>query len=167
MQSVHQHFKAFLLLLLWEMFYYCPATEMQTVWNEMTKIWPLLLMRQIPLKFLRHLCIDTWCDSLFIDTQCLDIFSISYPQGLCVCAICYIWWLRYGLQLHEHHWRKHVYSGIFYSCQFIKSFRPFHSFWEEEDLSREINTSFTEWHHYQIMNIQFQGHPVNSAMAFL
>ena len=28
------------------------------------------------------------------------------------------------------------YSGIFYSCQFIKSFRPFHSFWEEEDLSR-------------------------------
>ena len=31
------------------------------------------------------------------------------------------------------------YSGIFYSCgyscQFIKSFRPFHSFWEEDDLS--------------------------------
>ena len=25
--------------------------------------------------------------------------------------------------------------GFFYSCQFIKSFRPFHSFWEEEDLS--------------------------------
>ena len=38
------------------------------------------------------------------------------------------------------------YSGIFYSCQFIKSFRPFHSIWEEEDSSREINTSFTEWH---------------------
>ena len=30
---------------------------------------------------------------------------------------------------------KNGYSGIFYSCQFIKSFRPFHSFWEEEDLS--------------------------------
>ena len=27
------------------------------------------------------------------------------------------------------------YSGIFYSCQFIKSFRPFHSFWEDDDLS--------------------------------
>ena len=39
-----------------------------------------------------------------------------------------------------------IYSGIFYSCQFIKSFRSFHSFWEEEDLSWEINTSFTEWH---------------------
>ena len=38
------------------------------------------------------------------------------------------------------------YSWICYSCQFIKSFRPFHSFWEEEDLSWEINTSFTEWH---------------------
>ena len=59
------------------------------------------------------------------------------------------------------------YSGIFYSCQIIKSFRPFHSFWEEEDLSREINTSFTEWHHYHIMTIQFQGHPANSAMAYL
>ena len=59
------------------------------------------------------------------------------------------------------------YSGIFYSCQLIKSFRPFHSFWEEEDLSREINTSFTEWHHYHIMNIQFQGHPVYIAMAFI
>ena len=34
------------------------------------------------------------------------------------------------------------YSEIFYSCQFIKSFRPFHSFWEEEDLSKEINISF-------------------------
>ena len=44
-------------------------------------------------------------------------------------------------------WRG-CYSGIFYSCQFIKSFRSLHSFWEEEDLSREINTSFTEWHHY-------------------
>ena len=37
---------------------------------------------------------------------------------------------------------------FFYSCQFIKSFRPFHSIWEAEDLSWEINTSFTEWHHY-------------------
>ena len=37
------------------------------------------------------------------------------------------------------------YSGIFYSCHFIKSFRPFHSFREEEDLSqREVNTSFTK-----------------------
>ena len=27
------------------------------------------------------------------------------------------------------------YSVIFYSCQFIKSFWPFHSFWEEDDLS--------------------------------
>ena len=59
------------------------------------------------------------------------------------------------------------YSGIFYSCQFIKSFRPFHSFWEEEDLSWEINTSFTEWHHYHIMGIHFQGHPANSAVAYL
>ena len=31
--------------------------------------------------------------------------------------------------------------GFFYSCQFIKSFQPFHSFWEEEDLSgRSIQT---------------------------
>ena len=45
--------------------------------------------------------------------------------------------------------RELSYSGIFYSCQFIKSFRLFHSFLEEEDLSREINTNFnTEWHHY-------------------
>ena len=58
------------------------------------------------------------------------------------------------------------YSGIFYSCQFIKSFRSFHSFWEEEDISREINTSFTEWHHYHIMTIQFQGHLANSIVAY-
>ena len=51
-----------------------------------------------------------------------------------------------------------IYSGIFYSCQFIRSFRSLHSFWEEEDLSTEINTSFTEWHHYHIMVIQFQNH---------
>ena len=59
------------------------------------------------------------------------------------------------------------YSGSFYSCQFIKNFRPFHSFWEEEDLAWEINKSFTEWHHYHIMGIQFQGHPANSAVAYL
>ena len=58
------------------------------------------------------------------------------------------------------------YSVIFCSCQFIKSFRPFHSFWEE-DLSWEINTSFIEWHHCHIMGIQFQGHPANSAVAYL
>ena len=34
------------------------------------------------------------------------------------------------------------YSGIFYSCQFIISFRPFHSFWEEEDLSRRSIQAF-------------------------
>ena len=34
------------------------------------------------------------------------------------------------------------YSGIFYSCQFIKSFRPFHSFWEEGDLSRRSIQAF-------------------------
>ena len=62
---------------------------------------------------------------------------------------------------------KMSYSGIFYSCQFIKSFRPFHSFWEEDDLSWEINKSFTEWHHYHIMGIQFQGHLANSAVAYL
>ena len=56
------------------------------------------------------------------------------------------------------------YSGIFYFCQFIISFRSLHSFWEE-DLSREINTSFTEWHHYHIMVIQFQNHPVKGAVA--
>ena len=67
----------------------------------------------------------------------------------------------------RRYYRLQSYSGIFYSCQFIKSFRPFHSFWEEEDLSWEINTSFTEWHHYHIMGIQFQGHPVNSAVAYL
>ena len=51
--------------------------------------------------------------------------------------------------------------------QFIKSFLPFHSFWEEEDLFWEIETSFTEWHHYHIMDIQFQGHSANSAVAYL
>ena len=59
------------------------------------------------------------------------------------------------------------YSEIFYSCQFIKSFRSFHSFWEEDDLSSEINTSFSEWHRYHIMTIQFQGHPASSAVAYL
>ena len=50
-----------------------------------------------------------------------------------------------GKILGEHEKLCHnFYSGIFYSCQFIKSFRPFHSFWEEEDLSWEINTSFIE-----------------------
>ena len=49
------------------------------------------------------------------------------------------------------------YSGIFYSCQFIKSFWPFHSFWEEVDLSREINTSFTEWHHYHYYGYSVSG----------
>ena len=34
------------------------------------------------------------------------------------------------------------YSGIFYSCQFIKSYRPFHSFPEEEDLSRRSRQAF-------------------------
>ena len=58
-----------------------------------------------------------------------------------------------------------LYSGIFYFCQFIKSFRSLHSFWEEDDLSREINTSFTEWHHYHIMVIQFQNHSANGAVA--
>ena len=57
--------------------------------------------------------------------------------------------------------------GFFYSCQFIKSFWLFHLFWEEEDLSREINTIFTEWHHYHIITIQFQGHPANSAVAYV
>ena len=46
------------------------------------------------------------------------------------------------------------YRGIFfYFCQFIRSFWSLHSFWEEEDLSRKINTSFTEWHHHHIMVI--------------
>ena len=57
--------------------------------------------------------------------------------------------------------------GFFYSCQSIKSFRPFHSFWEEDDLPREVNTSFTERHHYHIMTIQFQCHQANSAVAYL
>ena len=57
--------------------------------------------------------------------------------------------------------------GFFYSGQFIKSFRSLHSFWEEEDLSREINTNFTEWHRYHIMGIQFQGHPANSTVEYL
>ena len=61
---------------------------------------------------------------------------------------------------------EHYYSGSFYSCQFIESFRPFHSFWEEEDLSREISASFTKWHHYHIMTIHFQGHPGNRAAAY-
>ena len=30
---------------------------------------------------------------------------------------------------------------------------------EEGDLYREINTSFTEWHHRHSTTIQFQGHP--------
>ena len=51
------------------------------------------------------------------------------------------------------------YSGSFYFCQFIKSFWSLHSFWEEEDLSWEINTSFTEWHQHHITVIQFQNHP--------
>ena len=55
--------------------------------------------------------------------------------------------------------RSHGIVGFFYSCQFIKSFRALHSFWEEEDISREMNSSFTEWHHYHIMVIQFQNHP--------
>ena len=62
--------------------------------------------------------------------------------------------------------KKKDYIGIFYFCQFIKSFRSLHSFWEEEDLSREINTSFTEWHRYHIMVIQIQNHPANDAMAY-
>ena len=35
-----------------------------------------------------------------------------------------------------------VIVGFSYSCQFIKSFRPFHSFWEEEDLSRRSIQAF-------------------------
>ena len=31
---------------------------------------------------------------------------------------------------------------FFYSCQFIKSFRPFHLFWEGEDLSRRSKQAF-------------------------
>ena len=34
------------------------------------------------------------------------------------------------------------YSGIFYSCQFIRSFWPFHSFWEEDDLFRRSIQAF-------------------------
>ena len=37
---------------------------------------------------------------------------------------------------------RQYYSGIFYSCQFIISFGPFHSFWEEEDLSRKSIQAF-------------------------
>ena len=36
-----------------------------------------------------------------------------------------------------------VIMGFLYSCQFITSFWPLHSF-REEDPSREINTSFSE-----------------------
>ena len=32
---------------------------------------------------------------------------------------------------------------------------------------KENNTSFTKWHHYHIMTIQFQGYPANSAMVYL
>ena len=31
----------------------------------------------------------------------------------------------------------------------------------------ENNTSFTKWHRYHIMTIQFQGYPANSAMVYL
>ena len=72
-----------------------------------------------------------------------------------------------GRWFHTSFVDHNIYSGIFYSCQFIKSFRPFHSFWEEDDLSWEIKKSFTEWHYYQIMGIQFQGHPANSAVTYL
>ena len=44
--------------------------------------------------------------------------------------------------------------GFFYSCQFIKSFRPFHSFWEEEDLSRRSIQAFRmtplSYHNYSV-----------------
>ena len=64
--------------------------------------------------------------------------------------------------------KKHVtIVGFFIPVSSLKVFRPFHSFWEEEDLSWEINKSFTEWHPYHIMGIQFQGHPANSAVAYL
>ena len=53
--------------------------------------------------------------------------------------------------------------GFFYSCQFIKSFRPFHSFWVEEELFREINTSFNtslilplSYHDYSVLGSSSQ-----------
>ena len=52
-----------------------------------------------------------------------------------------VWDGFFKLFLHPY-----VVIGIFYFCQFIKSFRPFHPFLEEEDLLREISASFTEYH---------------------
>ena len=45
----------------------------------------------------------------------------------------------------------------FITSLFIKSFRPFHSFWEEKDLSRDINTSFTVWQHYRYHEYSVSG----------
>ena len=60
---------------------------------------------------------------------------------------------------------------FFHFCQFIISFRSLHSFWKEEDLSREINTSFTEWHiiilwlfSFRIIQSMVQWHTFKTSM---
>ena len=45
----------------------------------------------------------------------------------------------------------------FITSWFIKSFPPFHSFWEEKDLSRDINTSLTVWQHYRYHEYSVSG----------
>ena len=50
----------------------------------------------------------------------------------------------------------HCYSGIFYSCQFIKSFRPFHSFWEEDQVILE-----NQYKLYRMTSLSYQGYSVS------
>ena len=45
-------------------------------------------------------------------------------------------------------------SGVQYP---LKRFPPFHSFWEEKDLSRDINTSLTVWQHYRYHEYSVSG----------
>ena len=81
--------------------------------------------------------------SLKMPVICCWKFATSEPPHVRLPSVYYS---RWSIARSIFHAIFKYYSGIFYFCQFIKSFRPFHSFWEEDDLSWEINTSFTEWH---------------------
>ena len=107
-------------------------------WGSFIVVFHLIL--QIILLFIQlHLLQNK---NTYYQILMLTVFSFTetyYINGINVLyKIIYVsCWSVIFCSVKKRVWISGYYSGIFYSCQFIKSFRSLHSFWEEEDLSRE------------------------------
>ena len=100
--------------------------------------------------------VNTTASITMVMTMTLKVHGPFFENGV----LCFAW------RIITEFFSNFSYSEIL-SLPVHKSFRSFHSFWKEDDLSRELNTFFTEWHHYHIMIIQFQGHLTNSGSVQL